>query len=117
MTATSNAGKRWSSRDKADLAAELARGAGLAAAAAYLKRPIGEVAAQAAALGLLAAAGGKYTIELFDDRGANEVLVREDRLPVAIGLYDLMCAQYPDRLVMLRDRARVIYRSDRPSAS
>jgi hypothetical protein len=61
---------------------------------------------------------GKYTIELFRDggesKGIEAVLASDDRLKIARTLYRAMCGQYPGRLIMLCERARVLARSDRP---
>jgi hypothetical protein len=61
---------------------------------------------------------GKYTIELFkldgEDSGIEEVLDAHDILPIARAIYRGRVEQYPDRLIMLCDRARVLARSDRP---
>lgn len=68
MTQNKNDGKRWSTRDKQDLAAALARGESIVEAANFLLRPVGEVARMAAELGLLADGSkyslGKYTVVL-----------------------------------------------------
>jgi len=62
---------------------------------------------------------GKYSIELFHEDGEDAcieaVVARDDRLHVARTLYEMVIEQYPGRLVMLCDRARVLARSDRPS--
>ena len=46
--------------------------------------------------------------------GQEEILDRHDNLTVARAIYRGRVAQYPGRLVMLCDRARVLARSDRP---
>ena len=60
----------------------------------------------------------KYSIELFkpggDGAGIEEVLDRHDNLTVARSIYRTRVEQYPGRLVMLCDRARILARSDRP---
>ena len=43
-----------------------------------------------------------------------EIIDRHDNLTVARGIYRGRVSQYPGRLVMLCDRARVLARSDRP---
>ena len=61
---------------------------------------------------------GKYSVELFKegDEGADqeEIIDRHDNLTVARAIYRGRVSQYPGRLVMLCDRARVLARSDRP---
>ena len=61
---------------------------------------------------------GKYSIELFlpggEGSGIETVLDRHDSLEMARAIYRGMIKQYPGRLVMLCDRARVLARSDRP---
>jgi hypothetical protein len=61
---------------------------------------------------------GKYSIELFreggEDAGIEAVAARDDRLDVARVLFKMVVEQYPGRLIMLCDRARVLARSDRP---
>ena len=63
-------------------------------------------------------AKGKYSVELFregaHDAGHEEIVDRHDNLTVARAIYRGRVSQYPGRLVMLRDRARVLARSDRP---
>jgi hypothetical protein len=109
-----NAGKRWSTRDKRDLADALAHGDSIADAAGYLLRPVGDVARMAAELGLLTKSWGKYTIDLYyddaDGGGFEPELAREDRLDVARALHELMCPQYPGRQVLLRQGAQVLRR-------
>lgn len=60
----------------------------------------------------------EYTVELFyeggEGKGIEAELAREEKLDVARAIYRKMCRQYPGRLVMLCDRARVLARSDRP---
>ena len=62
-------------------------------------------------------AEGKYTVELFregaHDAGQEEMVDRHDNLTVARAIYRGRVSQYSRRLVMLRDRARVLARSDR----
>jgi hypothetical protein len=61
---------------------------------------------------------GKYSVELFKEVGIDsmneEIVDRHDNLTVARAIYRGRVSQYPDRLVMLRDRSRVLARSDRP---
>ena len=61
---------------------------------------------------------GKYSVELFKEggegAGQEEIIDRHDNLTVARAIYRGRVSQYPGRLVMLCDRARVLARSDRP---
>lgn len=61
---------------------------------------------------------GKYGVELFtpggEGAGLEAVLDRHDSLEVARAIYRGRIEQFPGRLVMLCDRARVLPRSDRP---
>ncbi len=61
---------------------------------------------------------GQYTVELFYDREVSadfpHILARDDSLEIAGTLYKFALRQYPDRLIMLCDRARVLARSDWP---
>ena len=61
---------------------------------------------------------GKYSVELFkegaEDAGDEEIVDRHDNLTVARAIYRGRVSQYPGRLVKLRDRSRVLARSDRP---
>ena len=61
---------------------------------------------------------GKYSVELFKEggegAGQEEIVDQHDNLTVARAIYRGRVSQYPTRLVMLRDRARVLARSDRP---
>jgi hypothetical protein len=61
---------------------------------------------------------GKYSIELFrmggEGKGPERVLDRDDNLSIARAVYRGRVEQYPGRLIMLCDRARVLARSDRP---
>jgi hypothetical protein len=61
---------------------------------------------------------GKYTIELCrpggEGAGFERVLAHHDDLATARRLYRLTVDEYPDRVVMLCDRARLLARSDRP---
>ena len=60
----------------------------------------------------------QYSIELFyeggEDAGVETVLSRYQSLPVARAQFKATLQEYPERLVILRDRARVRARSDRP---
>jgi len=64
---------------------------------------------------------GKYSIELFrkGDEGAvlEAVLDQYNNLGIARAFYKAMLMRYPGRLIMLRDRARVLARSDRPNTT
>ena len=68
--------------------------------------------------GIVSKAKGKYSVELFregsHDTGQEEIVDRHDNLTVARAIYRGRVSQYPSRLVMLRDRTRVLARSDRP---
>ena len=61
---------------------------------------------------------GKYSVELFKEggegAGQEEIIDRHDNLTVARAIYRGRVSQYPGRLVMLCDRARVLARSDQP---
>jgi hypothetical protein len=61
---------------------------------------------------------GKYSVELFKEggegAGQEEIIDRHDNLIVARAIYRGRVQQYPGRLVMLCDRARILARSDRP---
>ena len=50
-------------------------------------------------------------------RGQEEIVDRHDNLTVARAIYRGRVSQYPSRLVMLRDRTRVLARSDRPETT
>ncbi len=60
---------------------------------------------------------GKYSVELFKEggegAGQEEIVDRHDNLTVARAIYRGRVAQFPGRLVMLCDRARILARSDR----
>ena len=60
----------------------------------------------------------KYSVELFKEggegAGQEEIIDWHDNLTVARAIYRGRVSQYPGRLVMLYDRARVLARSDRP---
>ena len=68
MAPDKNDGKKWSTRDKRDLAETLARSDSIEEAAKFLLRRVGEVVRTAAELGLLADGCkyslGKYTVVL-----------------------------------------------------
>ena len=61
---------------------------------------------------------GKYSVELFKEcgegAGLQEILDRHDNWTVARAIYRGRVSQYPGRLVMLCDRARILASSDRP---
>ncbi len=75
-----NDGKRWSTRDKRDLADALGRGDTTEQAANFLLRSgtVGEVARIAAELGLLGD-GGTYSIVLFREGGEDAGCEMETR--------------------------------------
>jgi hypothetical protein len=60
----------------------------------------------------------KYSIELFklggEGAGIEEILDRHADLKVARSIFRTSIEQYPGRLIMLCDGARVLARSDRP---
>jgi hypothetical protein len=60
----------------------------------------------------------KYSIELFkpggEGAGIEEILDRHADLKVARSIFQTCVEQYPGRLIMLCDGARVLARSDRP---
>jgi hypothetical protein len=68
--------------------------------------------------GIVSETEGKYSVELFKEggegAGQEEIIDRHDNLTVARAIYRGRVSQYPGRLVMLCDRARVLARSDRP---
>jgi hypothetical protein len=67
--------------------------------------------------GIVSKTKGKYSVELFKEGGkgsGEEIVDRHDNLTVARAIYRGRVSQYPGRLVMLCDRARVLARSDRP---
>jgi hypothetical protein len=58
---------------------------------------------------------GKYTIELFRDgehAGIERVLVQHHSLATSRALYKAAVKNNPERLVILRDRSRILERSD-----
>jgi hypothetical protein len=61
---------------------------------------------------------GKYSVELFKEggegAGQEEIIDRHDNLTIARAIHRGRVSQYPGRLVMLCDRARILARSDRP---
>jgi hypothetical protein len=61
---------------------------------------------------------GRYSVELFREGtggpGREEIIDRHDNLTVARAIYRGRVSQYPGRLVRLRERTRVLARSDRP---
>ena len=62
----------------------------------------------------------RYWIALFkeggESAGVERELAREHVLNIAQSKYKQSAAMYPNRIVMLCDRATVLARSDRPSA-
>ena len=64
---------------------------------------------------------GKYSVELFREgangHGGQEIVDRHDNLVVARAIYRGRVSQFPGRLVQLRDRSRILARSDRPERS
>ena len=60
---------------------------------------------------------GNYAVVLFNEGGESGgiemELARETRLDVADTLYEIMCWQFPGRLVMLYDKEQIVRRSDR----
>jgi hypothetical protein len=64
---------------------------------------------------------GKYTIELFRDggerAGIERVLVLHHSLATSRALYKAAVKNNPERLVVLRDRSRILERSDRPETT
>jgi hypothetical protein len=60
----------------------------------------------------------KYSIELFkpggEGAGIEEILDRHADLKVVRSIFQTCVEQYPGRLIMLCDGARVLARSDRP---
>jgi hypothetical protein len=61
---------------------------------------------------------GKYSVELYKEGpgnpGQEEIVDWHDNLTVARAIYRGRVTQYPGRLVRLRERTRVLARSDRP---
>jgi hypothetical protein len=64
---------------------------------------------------------GKYTIELFRDggerAGIERVLVQHHSLATSRALYKAAVKNNPERLVILREGARILERSDQPEAT
>jgi hypothetical protein len=60
----------------------------------------------------------RYSIELIkespDGFAAASILARESDLDTAHVLYNFCAKQFPDRVILLADRARVLARSDYP---
>jgi hypothetical protein len=60
----------------------------------------------------------RYSIELFklggEDAGIEEILDCHADLQTARSIYRTRVEEYPGRLILLCDRARVLARSDRP---
>jgi hypothetical protein len=75
-------------------------------------------AARESGKGIVSETKGKYSVELFKEggegAGQEEIVDQHDNLTVARAIYRGRVLQYPGRLVMLCDRARVLARSDRP---
>jgi hypothetical protein len=63
----------------------------------------------------------KYTIELFRDggerAGIERVLVQHHSLATSRALYKAAVKNNPERLVILREGARILERSDQPEAT
>jgi hypothetical protein len=61
---------------------------------------------------------GKYTIELFRDggerAGIERVLVQHHSLATSRALYKAAIKNNPERLLILREGARILERSDQP---
>lgn len=56
-----------------------------------------------------------YSVEIFSVRGdLEEVLAKVSLVDMARAVYDVARKVYPGRLVFIRERARVLARSDRP---
>jgi hypothetical protein len=60
----------------------------------------------------------QYSIELIKKSGdgfiAESILARESDLDAAQALYEFCARQFPNRIILLADRARVLARSDYP---
>jgi len=57
----------------------------------------------------------RYSIDVFDDRdNLVEVLGRLAELAIARAAYDAAVAKYPEKRICMREKARVIRRSDEP---
>jgi hypothetical protein len=65
--------------------------------------------------------GGRYSIELFreggEGAGVDQVLARYENLTIARACLRANIKRYPDRLIILCDRFRVIARSDGPETT
>jgi hypothetical protein len=61
----------------------------------------------------------RYSIELFKQggEGIEQILARHADIKGARSIYQICVNEYPGRLIMLCDGARVLTRSDRPSAA
>ena len=59
----------------------------------------------------------RYSIEIFNQggEGIEQTLARHADIKVARSIYRTSVDQYPGRLIMLCDGARVLARSDRPN--
>ncbi len=57
----------------------------------------------------------KYSIEIMNEASGSidHVFGSNNDLTTARGLYRRACLLFPDRIILLRDRARVLARSDR----
>lgn len=65
----------------------------------------------------VAAVKSRYSIELIGqgrDEGvaAERILARESDLDAALALYKFCAGQFPERVILLADRARILARSD-----
>jgi hypothetical protein len=64
---------------------------------------------------------GKYTIELFraggEGAGIERVLLQHHNLATSRALYKAAVKNNPERLVILRDRSRILERSDQPETT
>jgi hypothetical protein len=64
---------------------------------------------------------GKYTIELFRDggerAGIERVLVQHHSLATSRALYKAAIKNNPERLLILREGARILERSDQPQTT
>jgi hypothetical protein len=64
---------------------------------------------------------GKYIIELFRDggerAGIERVLVQHRNLATSRALYKAAVKNNPERLVILRERSRILERSDQPETT
>jgi hypothetical protein len=115
-----NEGKDWSKVDIRDLRAGFANGRPLKEVAAHLCRGQFETLEKARELGIHFDANQgwienlRYSVDIFDAKGnLEEVVGRVESLDAANAVYDLACKKYQTKLVYLRERARVLRRSDR----